>query len=101
MKSLRLPCVLFFAASAVLVFAPHCAAAQDGNGAVFAMTNAASNNQINAYTRREDGSLEFSGAFPAGGRGALTGTLRLSSRNQTLSISARRWVAPSGVISIH
>jgi 6-phosphogluconolactonase len=70
MKSLRLPYVLFLAAATVLVSAPHQAAAQDQNGAVFAMTNAASNNQINAYTRREDGSLQFSAAFPTGGNGS-------------------------------
>ena len=70
MKSLGLPYALLLAVAAVLVFAPHRAAAQDGNGAVFAMTNAASNNQINAYIRREDGSLEFSAAFPTGGNGS-------------------------------
>ncbi|MFZ0633472.1 MAG: beta-propeller fold lactonase family protein [Acidobacteriaceae bacterium] len=70
-KSLRLPYVLFLAAAAVLAFAPHRVAAQDERGgAVFAMTNAASNNQINAYVRRDDGSLEFSGAFPTGGNGS-------------------------------
>jgi 6-phosphogluconolactonase len=69
-KSLRLPSVWFLTAAAVLVLAPHRANAQDGNGAVFAMTNAASNNQINAYTRREDGSLDFTGAFSTGGNGS-------------------------------
>jgi 6-phosphogluconolactonase (cycloisomerase 2 family) len=69
-KSLKLPYVFFLVAAAVLVFAPHRAAAQDQPGAVFAMTNAVSNNQINAYTRREDGSLEFSAAFPTGGNGS-------------------------------
>jgi 6-phosphogluconolactonase len=71
MKSLRLASVLSLVAAAVLVFAPHRAAAQDGRGgAVFAMTNAASNNQINAYLRLEDGSLEFAGAFSTGGNGS-------------------------------
>ena len=69
-KSLRLPYVSFLAAAVVLVLVPHSTAAQDENGAVFAMTNAAPNNQINAYTRREDGSLQFSAAFPTGGNGS-------------------------------
>lgn len=38
------------------------------------MTNAASNNQIDAYARREDGTLEFSAAFSTGGNGSR-GTL--------------------------
>ena len=71
MKSVKLPYVLSLLVAAVPLLAPHRAAAQDERGgAVFAMTNAASNNQINAYTRREDGSLEFSAAFPTGGNGS-------------------------------
>jgi 6-phosphogluconolactonase len=92
MKNLRLPYVLFLAAAAVLVFAVNHAAAQDQPGAVFAMTNAASNNQINAYTRREDGSLEFSAAFPTGGNGSggtvdplhSQGSLKLSADHRLL-----------------
>src|ERR1700744_3154121 len=88
MKSLRLPCVLFLAATAVLVFAPHRAAAQDERGgSVFAMTNAASNNQINAYIRGEDGSLEFSAAFPTGGNGS-GGTLDPLHSQGSLTLSA-------------
>lgn len=79
--------MLFLAAAAVLVFAPHRAAAQDGQGAVFAMTNAASNNQINAYTRREDGSLEFSAAFPTGGNGS-GGTLDPLHSQGSLTLNA-------------
>jgi 6-phosphogluconolactonase len=71
MKSLRLASVVSLVAAAVVVLSPHRAAAQDGRGgAVFAMTNAASNNQINAYLRLEDGSLEFAGAFSTGGNGS-------------------------------
>ncbi len=70
MRSLRLPYVLSLAAATVLVVAPHRSAAQDGSGAVFAMTNAASNNQIETYTRRDDGSLDFAGAFSTGGNGS-------------------------------
>jgi 6-phosphogluconolactonase len=70
MKSLRLTYVLSHVAAAVLILATHHAAAQDEHGAVFAMTNAASNNQIDAYMRREDGTLQWSGAFSTGGNGS-------------------------------
>jgi 6-phosphogluconolactonase len=70
MKSLRLPYGLFLAAVALLAIVPHRAVAQEQGGAVFAMTNAALNNQINAYIRREDGSLQFSAAFSTGGNGS-------------------------------
>lgn len=92
-KSLRVPCGLFLAAATVLVLSPHRAVAQgEHGGAVFAMTNAASNNQINAYIRRDDGSLEFSAAFPTGGNGSggtvdpLTsqGSLKLSTDHHLL-----------------
>ena len=75
-------------AAAVPLLAPHRAAAQDERGgAVFAMTNAASNNQINAYTRREDGSLEFSAAFPTGGNGS-GGTVDPLHSQGSLTLSA-------------
>lgn len=89
--------MLSLAAAAVLFFAPHRAAAQDergnifggrdGNGAVFAMTNAASNNQINAYIRRDDGSLDFVAAFPTGGNGS-GGTLDPLHSQGSLTLSA-------------
>jgi 6-phosphogluconolactonase len=70
MKSLKLKYVLYHVAAAVLVLATHHAAAQDEHGAVFAMTNAAANNQIDAYSRREDGTLQWTGAFDTGGNGS-------------------------------
>ena len=42
----------------------------DANGAVFVMTNAAENNQIDAYIRRADGSLQAAGVFSTGGNGS-------------------------------
>jgi 6-phosphogluconolactonase len=92
MKNLKLPYVLFLAAAVVLGFAVNRAAAEDQPGAVFAMTNAASNNQVNAYTRHEDGSLEFSAAFPTGGNGSggtvdplhSQGSLKLSADHRLL-----------------
>lgn len=70
MKSLKLPFTLCLFATAALAMAPNPATAQEDQGAVFVMTNAASNNQINAYIRRKDGSLEWSGAFATGGNGS-------------------------------
>jgi 6-phosphogluconolactonase len=69
-KNLKFPYVFFLAIAAVLAFGSHRAVAQEKEGgAVFAMTNAASSNQINAYIRRADGSLEFSAAVATGGNG--------------------------------
>jgi 6-phosphogluconolactonase (cycloisomerase 2 family) len=63
------------------------AAAQDGQGAVFVMTNAASDNQIYAYIRRADGSLESSGSFATGGNGS-GGTLDPLHSQRSLTLSA-------------
>jgi len=90
MKSLKLPYALSLIAAAALVIAPHYAAAQDypdSSGAVFVMTNAASNNQIDAYTRLADGSLEFSGSFATGGNGS-GGTLDPLHSQGSLTLSA-------------
>lgn len=87
MKSLRLPLALCLFAAAVVAMAPSHATAQDGYGAVFVMTNAASNNQINAYTRREDGSLEYSSSFATGGNGS-GGTVDPLHSQGSLTLSA-------------
>jgi hypothetical protein len=82
-KSLSLPYVLFLADAAVPVFAPRLAAAQDRNGAVFVMTNAASNNRINAYTAF----VAISGLRLLIGAGALAAA-------QRDSISSLRCMSP-------
>jgi len=74
-------------AGAVLAMPLSRAAAQDGQGAVFVMTNAASNNQINAYIRRADGSLESSGSFATGGNGS-GGTVDPLHSQGSLTLSA-------------
>ncbi|MGA7255850.1 MAG: lactonase, partial [Terracidiphilus sp.] len=87
-KSLKLPFALSLLAAAVPLLAPHRAAAQDERGgAVFAMTNAASNNQINAYNRLEDGSLQFAAAFSTGGNGS-GGTVDPLHSQGSLTLSA-------------
>lgn len=90
MKNLKLPCALSLVAAAVLLIAPHHAAAQDDrdtSGAVFVMTNAASNNQIDAYTRLADGDLAFSGSFATGGNGS-GGTVDPLHSQGSLTLSA-------------
>jgi len=44
--------------------------AEENRGAVFVMTNAASNNQVVAYNRQNDGSLQLAGVFSTGGNGS-------------------------------
>jgi len=66
--------------------------AEENNGAVFVMTNAADNNQILAYTRGEDGSLLPGGSYSTGGNGSggtvdplhSQGSLRLSKDHSLL-----------------
>jgi 6-phosphogluconolactonase len=60
---------LFAVGAFSMTFLPSAQAGEDG-GAVFVMTNAASGNQINAYTRNEDGTLQSAGAFSTGGNGS-------------------------------
>lgn len=87
MKNLRLSLTASLFAGAVLAMPLSRAAAQDGQGAVFVMTNAASNNQINAYIRRADGSLESSGSFATGGNGS-GGTVDPLHSQGSLTLSA-------------
>jgi len=87
MKSPRLPYVCSLAAAAVLALAPLHATAQNEQGAVFVMTNAASNNQIRSYTRSGDGSLDFAGAFATGGNGS-GGTVDPLHSQGSLTLSA-------------
>lgn len=72
---------------AILAMPLNRAVAQDGKGAVFVMTNAASNNQINAYIRRADGSLESSASFATGGNGS-GGTVDPLHSQGSLTLSA-------------
>ena len=70
----------------------HAATTEDAKGAVFVMTNAAENNQVVAYSREEDGSLQAVGAYSTGGNGSggtidplhSQGSLRLSQDHRLL-----------------
>jgi len=65
---------LFMAGLAVGLASPVLSKAQQGDkhdaGAVFVMTNAVDNNEVIAYRRATDGTLQESGRFATGGRGS-------------------------------
>jgi 6-phosphogluconolactonase len=70
---LKMSHVLLTTVLAMSAVLPARSKAQTGSaagGAVFVMTNAANNNQIVAYKRNSDGSLEEGQTFPTGGRGS-------------------------------
>ena len=59
------------------------------SGAVFVMTNAAERNEVIAYKRNADGSLEEGRSFPTGGRGSGGTTDPLGSQG-SLSLTRQR-----------
>jgi len=65
---------LFIAGLVIGLASPTLSIAQDGNtsgaGAVFVMTNAVDKNEVIAYQRGADGTLQESGRFATGGRGS-------------------------------
>lgn len=84
---------IFVSALALGVILPIRAAAQDGGAghgsrasAVFVMTNSAEKNEVVAFSRTEEGTLEESGRFATGGRGSGGNTDPLESQGSlTLS----------------
>lgn len=87
-KSFKLAAtVCLLAGGAALATATHAAAQPARGGAVFAMTNAAGGNQIIAYTRAVDGSLNQVGAFSTGGNGS-GGTIDPLHSQGSLELSA-------------
>jgi len=70
MKSFKLAIVVCLLAGSVFTFGPQASHAEEDRGAVFVMTNAVSDNQVVAYSRHDDGSLQWVGAFPTGGNGS-------------------------------
>jgi 6-phosphogluconolactonase len=73
-------------------------------GAVFVMTNAASSNEVIAYKRNADGSLEQARSFPTGGRGSGGVTDPLGSQGSLTLTDDRSFLlavnAGSGSISV-
>lgn len=84
--------VCLLAASGLLLITAPMVHAEDGGGAVFVMTNAASGNQIEVFTRSEEGVLRAAGSVSTGGNGSggtidplhSQGSLRLSSDHRLL-----------------
>jgi len=84
--------LLLAAALAICVVLPARSSAQSGGsaaGAVFVMTNAADKNEVIAFKRASDGSLEQGQSFPTGGRGSGGVTDPLSSQG-SLTLSQDR-----------
>jgi 6-phosphogluconolactonase len=79
------------------------AAEDEHTGAVFIMTNAASGNQIQSYTRHEDGSLQASGTVATGGNGSGGTVDPLHSQGSLVLSADHRWLfavnAGSGTVS--
>ncbi|HZW81596.1 MAG TPA: beta-propeller fold lactonase family protein [Candidatus Deferrimicrobiaceae bacterium] len=93
---------------AISVMLPASGIAQSNNssrgGAVFAMTNAADKNEIIAYKRSTDGSLQEGGRFSTGGRGSGGTADPLGSQGSLTLSDDHSWLfavnAGSGNISV-
>jgi len=81
----------------------HASAAEEEAGAVFVMTNAASDNQVKAYARQEDGLLRAAGEFSTNGNGSGGTVDPLHSQGSLILSSDHRWLfavnAGSGTVS--
>jgi len=104
MKSIRLlpvVCVLF--SSSLALTHARAVAEEEHGGAVFVMTNAATGNQIKAYVRKDDGSLQTAGEFATGGNGSGGTVDPLHSQGSLILSADHRWLfavnAGSGTVS--
>ena len=103
---------LFMAGLAVGLASPVLSKAQQGDkhdaGAVFVMTNAVDNNEVIAYRRATDGTLQESGRFATGGRGSggnndpleSQGSLTLG-QDHTLLFAVNAGSGSVSVFSVH
>ncbi len=71
--SARLLIAALFLIPILTGFASPAAAAGGNPGVVYTQSNAASGNQVLAYTRAADGALSFQGAYGTGGLGSGAG----------------------------
>jgi 6-phosphogluconolactonase len=104
MKSIRLtPLVCLLFSGSLAFTSTHAAAEDEHDGAVFVMTNAATNNQIKTYDRRDDGSLQAAGEFATGGNGSGGTVDPLHSQGSLILSADHRWLfavnAGSGTVS--
>jgi 6-phosphogluconolactonase len=103
---------LFMAGLAIGLASPGLSKAQDGNtqsaGAVFVMTNAVDKNEVIAYSRASDGTLQEGGRFATGGRGSggnndpleSQGSLTLS-QDHSLLFAVNAGSGSVSVFSVH
>jgi len=103
MKTIRLLFIVMLGVAAALPARSH-AQESKNSGAVFAMTNASNRNEIIAYKRNADGSLEEGRSFRTGGRGSGGTTDPLGSQG-SLTLTQDRSIllavnAGSGDISV-
>ncbi len=70
MKQSKLILVVCLSAVGAVALPNTVTAEEDDGGAVFVMTNAATDNKIETYARRENGFLQSSGEFATGGNGS-------------------------------
>ncbi|MCZ7357734.1 MAG: beta-propeller fold lactonase family protein [Candidatus Methanoperedens sp.] len=68
-QAVALAFLALLALGTIAFLSPVAAAADDGNGAVYTMTNAAAGNEVIRYDRAADGTLIFSGTFSTNGMG--------------------------------
>src|SRR5215213_10789877 len=69
----RLLMIAVFLIPLVAGFTTPVAAASENAGALYTLTNAASGNQVLAYSRATDGSLVFQSSYATGGLGSGSG----------------------------
>jgi len=103
---------LFMAGLAIGLASPGLSKAQEGDthsaGAVFVMTNAIDKNEVIAYRRATDGTLQEGGRFATGGRGSggnndpleSQGSLRLS-EDHSLLFAVNAGSGSISVFSVH
>jgi 6-phosphogluconolactonase len=108
----RVLCTLFMAGLAFGLASPGLSNAQTGDssnaGAVFVMTNAVDKNEVIAYRRATDGTLQEAGRFATGGRGSggnndpleSQGSLTLS-QDHTLLFAVNAASGSVSVFSVH
>jgi 6-phosphogluconolactonase len=104
MKSIRvLTVVVCLLLSGLALTTARAGAEERESGAVFVMTNAASDNQVKAYVRGEDGSLQPAGEFATGGNGSGGAIDPLHSQGSLILSDDHRWLfavnAGSGTVS--
>src|SRR5829696_6341043 len=68
---------------------PAAAAPDDAPGALYTLTNAASGNEVLAYTRSADGSLSFQGSYATGGLGSGAS---LGSQSSVILTKNNQWL---------